>query len=1017
NTSSSNVREILIAATMHDFVVGPGITLRADTTGGRMRHQFNNGQVTVQGTIEAGLAARTVTAQGAPLRIEGNVNVSNDGRAVLDFFGSGGVFAASATAEVNTGELEFLGEFTIEGNINVTDGTLDLGGAGGAPWDNNGTIVLNNGTLELGGGFMAGDIGNITGTGTTIFDGTLDNTGQVVDLSGLAPGMLELAAPGRVVGGTVQGTTLTLNEFSSFTLEGVTLAADIDVERGGNLDVVDGLTLNGATITLGGDSNTSRLRFSGAAAAVSTLGGTGEVRFGGNTTSSNVREILVTSSQHGLTIGPNVTVGSSTAGGRVRHQLNNGPINVLGLIESNVASRIVSLQAAPLTVSGNVDVSGDGIASMAFQGAGGAFDASATGTINTGEIEFGGQFVIEGAITATDGTVDLGGTDGAAWDNNGTIVLINSTLEAGGGFDAAAIGNITGTGTSVINGVLDNTGQTADLSTLLPGTLELATPGRVVGGTLNGSTLSLQDFQNFTLEGVTLSADIDVLRGGNLDIEGGLTMDNSTISLTGDSNTSRLRVEGAAGGASTIGGTGQIQFGGTTTSSNVREVLVVTSTHSLTIGPNVSLQTDTTGGRVRHQSNNGGITLQGSVTSNVSGRTISLSAAPLIIEGPVNVSSDGIVLATFQGAGGEFAAAAVATINTGEFALAGDVTINGDISVTDGILDIGDGTTGMWVNNGNITMTNARVELGGEFDAAAVGNLTGTGTTVINGVFDNVGQTLDTGTLLPGSVELGTSGRINGGTVDGTSMTVAEFQTFIFDGVTLATDVTTGRGGTLEVQNGLTLASGNVILAGDSNTSRLRVTGPASATSTLGGTGEVRFDGATTSSNVREILVASSQHNLVIGSGVTVRTSTTGGRIRNQSNNASITLDGTVVSDIASRIISVFGTVANPVQVNGTLDIGAGATIDLDDYVLNGSAVVNIDIGGTATAQFGRLTSNDDATLGGTLNVALVNGFVPSPGDAFAVATYVNRAGTFGTENTAGLNLAYNAANITLTAP
>lgn len=1017
-TTSSNVREILVSSSQHGLIIGSGITVRSDTTGGRIRQQFSNGPITFQGLLEAGLASRTVSLQGAPLRVEGDVSVFSDGRAVLDFAGTGGVFAASATAVVNTGELEFNGEFVIEGSITVTDGVLDLGTTNASVWDNNGSIVLNNATLELGGGFTAGAIGNVTGTGTTVIDGTLDNTGQVIDLSALAPGTLELATPGRVVGGTIQGSTLTLREFQNFTLEGVTLASDVNVERGANLDAEGGLTLAGAVITLGGDSNTSRLRFEGPANDVSTFGGTGEVRFAGTTSSSNVREILVASSLHGLTVAPGIAVSSVTTGGRVRHVTSNGPITFEGQLNANVASRVVTLQAAPLTVAGDVNVSNDSEALLTFQGGGGVFGATATGTVNTGELAFSGEFVIDGAINATDGIVDLGSGDGAAWDNNGAIALTNSTVQLGGSFDAAALGSLTGTGTSAIDGTFDNVGQTTDLSALLPGALELATPGRVVGGTLSGSTLALQEFQNFTLDGVTLSADVSVLRGANLDVENGLTLAGATINLDGDSNTSRLRIEGPAAAVSTIGGTGEIRFVGTTSSSNVREVLVASSLHGLIVGPNVTVGTDTTGGRIRHVTSNGPITIQGTVVADVASRVVSLSASPLTISGDVNVVNDSTVLATFQNAGGVFTAGAVATVNTGEFALVGDVIIDGTINATDSVLDFGDGTAGTWVNNGSVTLGNSVLELGGAFDAASIGSLIGTGTTVIDGVFDNTGQTFDAGAALVGAIELGTPGRLVGGTLTGSATpAVQEFEVFILDGVTLAADIIAQRGGSIDVENGLTLASGNVILDGDSNTSRLRFRGAAAAVSTFGGTGEVRFAGTTSSSNVRELTVGSSQHGLIIGSGITVRSLTTGGRIRHVSSNGPITIDGSVVSDVAARSVILSAATISPLQINGSLTVAAGASMDLDDFVLGGSASVNLDVGGTATSAFGRLVSNDDATLDGTLNVSLVNGFVPTPGDTFAIATYASAAGTFATENTAGLSIAYNAGDITLTAP
>ena len=79
-----------------------------------------------------------------------------------------------------------------------------------------------------------------------------------------------------------------------------------------------------------------------------------------------------------------------------------------------------------------------------------------------------------------------------------------------------------------------------------------------------------------------------------------------------------------------------------------------------------------------------------------------------------------------------------------------------------------------------------------------------------------------------------------------------------------------------------------------------------------------------------------------------------------------------------------------------------------------------IDIGGTVTSQFGRLTVSGAATLDGTLNLALVNGFSPAIGNSFPVMTFGSRTGQFITINGTALGNgkqftpAYSATNLTL---
>jgi hypothetical protein len=63
---------------------------------------------------------------------------------------------------------------------------------------------------------------------------------------------------------------------------------------------------------------------------------------------------------------------------------------------------------------------------------------------------------------------------------------------------------------------------------------------------------------------------------------------------------------------------------------------------------------------------------------------------------------------------------------------------------------------------------------------------------------------------------------------------------------------------------------------------------------------------------------------------------------------------------------------------------------------------------------------NGAATLGGTLNVSLINGFMPSIGDSFTILTHQSGSGTFDTVNLPALaagtwEITYNATSVVLT--
>jgi hypothetical protein len=73
-------------------------------------------------------------------------------------------------------------------------------------------------------------------------------------------------------------------------------------------------------------------------------------------------------------------------------------------------------------------------------------------------------------------------------------------------------------------------------------------------------------------------------------------------------------------------------------------------------------------------------------------------------------------------------------------------------------------------------------------------------------------------------------------------------------------------------------------------------------------------------------------------------------------------------------------------------------------YTQTSVGALNVEIGGlTAETEFDRLAISGSATLSGTLNVSLINGFLPNPGDSFQIMTFASRSGSFTTINGLGL--------------
>ena len=65
---------------------------------------------------------------------------------------------------------------------------------------------------------------------------------------------------------------------------------------------------------------------------------------------------------------------------------------------------------------------------------------------------------------------------------------------------------------------------------------------------------------------------------------------------------------------------------------------------------------------------------------------------------------------------------------------------------------------------------------------------------------------------------------------------------------------------------------------------------------------------------------------------------------------------------------------------------------------MTNTGTIALRLGGTAVGQFDRILAGQ-VTLGGTLDVQLVNGFIPSSGDMFGVLSYSSRTGTFSVVN------------------
>ncbi len=131
-----------------------------------------------------------------------------------------------------------------------------------------------------------------------------------------------------------------------------------------------------------------------------------------------------------------------------------------------------------------------------------------------------------------------------------------------------------------------------------------------------------------------------------------------------------------------------------------------------------------------------------------------------------------------------------------------------------------------------------------------------------------------------------------------------------------------------------------------------------------------------------------------------------------------VTLDGTL--DMTEGV-GVYATAVNSLDNQGTIDLG-DSTLNVDgDYTQASTGV--LDTGVASSSQYGQLLISGTGSLGGTLNVSLLNAFLPQGGDAYAILTYSQLTGAFDTitglgpfSNGGYLTPVYNSTNLTLQA-
>jgi hypothetical protein len=211
----------------------------------------------------------------------------------------------------------------------------------------------------------------------------------------------------------------------------------------------------------------------------------------------------------------------------------------------------------------------------------GANYTGAEGVINRGTIRVGAG-----------GNFTIGSTN---WRNEGSITVTGGTINLGGSFAVASLGNFTATSSTVnLTGVMDNAGSTFTLQPTLGGDWWLR------GGTIRGGTIAAASGQMLvitsiasTLDGVTTNVVIDGTRANDsfqrrnlLTVQNGLTI-NAAMRLGSTDN--NVSAEATFAGTQTLGGTGSVTLGGSTSNAMIAAGTASGQTMTLTIGPQITI--------------------------------------------------------------------------------------------------------------------------------------------------------------------------------------------------------------------------------------------------------------------------------------------------------------------------------------------------------------------------------------------------------------------------------------------
>ncbi|HIJ85924.1 MAG TPA: hypothetical protein HPQ00_17210, partial [Magnetococcales bacterium] len=885
----------------------------------------------VGGTIST-TTGRTLTVTGGSTRfgtgtsLTGSGTVDLTGNHTLDI-GSGYTHLATSTAT-----LKFGGIVTVNGTGSfVNQSTLSLRSS---------DDIFNVAVINAVGASLIIDGSTSHGFSTQTFNADVTNAGTLT----FSSDNISFNAALTLASGK------TLTNTGTMTLSGNTSGGDIingNVTNTGTINVtVDDLTINNATLfdTSSGTISTNSLR-------VLTING-GTTRFGSGTSLPGAGTVDLTGT----------------------HELNIG---------SGYTHRIT--HTSTLKFGGTVTVNGSG----AFVNEGTLSLRSADDTFNVAFINAAGASLIIDGSTASSGsstqTFNADVTNAGTLTFNSDNISFHATLTLASGKNLTNTGTITLSGNTsggdIINGNVTNTGTinvTVDDLAINNATLFDTSGGTVNtdssrtltvnGGTTRfGSGTSLPGVGTVDLTGThelnigsgythRITHTSTLKFGGVVDVNGsGAFVNEGTLSLRSADDTFNVAFINAAGASLIIDGSTSHGFSTQTFNADV------TNAGTLTFNSdNISFNATLTLATGKTLANTGTVTLSGSTSG---GDTIN---GNITNTGTINVTVDDLVInseSLFNTVGGTLSASTgrILTVNggTSRFGSGTVMTGSGTVDLT-GVhtLDIGTGYT-------HQTTSTATLKFGGTVTVTGTGTFVNAGTLYLRSTNDvfNVNFSNLAGANLY---------------IDATTSYGASTQTFNAD-LTNAGTLTLSSDN-ISFNAALVMGTGKTL----TNTGTLTQGGSTSGTKSI--TGTVINTGAI------NVLVDDLTVNGALTSGGTI-TMASGKNFSLQGASNHITLQSSSILQGAGTLSIASSGGSNQ---DGTIQPGNAGTAGLLTISHSASAlafgdtsVLNLDLGGISVGtQYDKLVISGSVVLNGTININLINSFVPSGGQSFTVMSY-----------------------------